>query len=389
MSFNRYGELLRAPQVRSVFIAGVLAQLPIAMYSLATLLFIQHETGSFVVAGAVAGGSAAACAAVGPFQGRLVDRFGRRPPLVVLAGLNVLAAAALLVATRNEAGVMALTILGSTIGATIPPIGASQLGLWPVLLRDRPQLLDTAAALEVTRLDLFLIVGPLLVTIIAAAKGPIAAFVICPLMAFAGTLRFVSLAATAAAPSSDRRSSLAGPLSVPSICILLATGVLTGMAIAAVRIGLIAFGADHGSATAGGLLLVIFGSGSVLGGLWYGSREHRLRTTTRYVALLSAFAAALLPLSLAGGFITMGALTMLAGLALAPVAVCEIVLLRERSPPDALTETYAWSITAALAGSASANAIAGSVIDTMGWQAVLLGAAGSVATAAAIAIMLR
>lgn len=317
-----------------------------------------------------------------------MDRFGRRLPLLALAVCNVLAAAALLAATYSQASVTWLTVVAIAHGATIPPVGASQLGLWPELLQDRPELLDTAAALEVTRLDVFLIAGPLLVTVLAAAAGPIAAFAICPLMTLMGTLRFVSLAASRVAPAFHRRGSFAGPLSAPAVCVLLVTGVLTGMALAAVRVGLIGFGADHGSATAGGMLIAIFGVGSLLGGLWYGSRKHRLQLEVRYVALLSTYAAALLPLGLADGFVAMGALTMLAGLALAPVAVCRFVLLRECSPSTTLTETYAWSLTAALAGSAAANAIAGSMIDTTGWQVVLLGAGGCVAMAAALALTL-
>jgi MFS family permease len=389
MAPNRYADLLRMRQVRVVFVAGLLAQLPIGMYSLAVLLLVQQETGSFAAAGLVSGVAVAARATVGPFQGRLVDRFGRRIPLVVLAWLNVLAVGCLVAATLGNGALILLAATAGGVGATIPPIAASQLGLWPKLLRDRPELLDTAAALEVIQLDLFLIVGPLLVTAAIALVGPVAALAVCPLMTLVGTLRFASLPATRAAPSPRPRGSLAGPLSVPGIRVLIATIALTGLAVGVVRIGLIAFGDERGSATAGGLLLATLGVGSLVGGLWYGSRERRLGVTARYVALLIAFAAALAPLALAGGFAVMAALTVLAGLALAPVTVCEIVLLRACSPAEVLTETYAWAITATFVGGAAGSALAGAVVEAAGWQVVLLGASGCLAAAAALATVRR
>ena len=84
-TLTRYGEILRAPQVGPLVASALLARLPIGINALALVLYLSEQTGSFAIAGAVAGSLAAGSGAGAPFAGRLVDRLGPRRVLVPLA----------------------------------------------------------------------------------------------------------------------------------------------------------------------------------------------------------------------------------------------------------------------------------------------------------------
>ncbi|HEY2667485.1 MAG TPA: MFS transporter, partial [Actinomycetota bacterium] len=92
----------------------------------------------------------------------------------------------------------------------------------------------------------------------------------------------------------------------------------------------------------------------------------------------------LLPMAAAGSIPAMAALTVIGGLSLAPVTVCEFLLVRECAPPGTVTEAYAWILTATFGGSALGNALGGVVVSAAGWRAGVLAAAACLGTGAAI-----
>ena len=81
---RRYAEVLRVPHVAALVAATLLARFPIGINALAMILYLRDQTGSFAVAGVVAGGLAAGRGIGAPIQGRLVDSFGPRRVLVPL-----------------------------------------------------------------------------------------------------------------------------------------------------------------------------------------------------------------------------------------------------------------------------------------------------------------
>ena len=56
---KRYAEVLRVPHVAALIASTLLARFPIGINALALILYLREHTGSFAVAGVVAGGLAA------------------------------------------------------------------------------------------------------------------------------------------------------------------------------------------------------------------------------------------------------------------------------------------------------------------------------------------
>lgn len=81
ISFDRYTELFRVPDLRAALAASIVGRLPIGVATLAILLFLQARTGSFALAGSAAALYVLGLATVAPLLGRTIDRLGPRPVL--------------------------------------------------------------------------------------------------------------------------------------------------------------------------------------------------------------------------------------------------------------------------------------------------------------------
>jgi MFS family permease len=79
----RYREFLSLPGTSRLLVSSLAARLPLGMTSVAILLLVRLQTGSFATAGIAVGAFTLANAATSPAQGILVDRLGGRPVLMV------------------------------------------------------------------------------------------------------------------------------------------------------------------------------------------------------------------------------------------------------------------------------------------------------------------
>src|SRR5947207_11095753 len=96
---GRYAAVLATPQIGPLYAAAFIGRLPVGMYSLAVVLMLSKETGSFALAGGAIGAFAVSSGASAPVLGRLIDRVGQTPVLLSCAvGFPVSVAALLAVA---------------------------------------------------------------------------------------------------------------------------------------------------------------------------------------------------------------------------------------------------------------------------------------------------
>ncbi len=170
---------------------------------------------------------------------------------------------------------------------------------------------------------------------------------------------------------------------------LLCTVVLAGVVIGAVEVGLPALAVQQGARWSSGPLLALFSLGSMIGGLIYSARSWALEIARRYSAILMAMAIAVAPLIAVHALAPVFALSVLAGLCLAPMISCQFSLVGALAPEGTVTEAFTWHRAATVAGMAGGSALGGSLIDAHGpGGAFALGCVG-VAAAAALAVVGR
>ena len=376
-------ELLRAPGVGRVVLAGLLARLPLGMNSIGIVLLVRAHGDGYGAAGLVAAASSLAAAASAPVLGRLIDSLGQPRVLLPLSLAFPAALLGLIAVAEAGAGLGWLLALGTLAGALLPPIGAAIRAIWPAIV-PRPELRATAYALEASLQELFFLVGPLLVAVLVALASPAVALGASALAGGIGTFAFATAPAARRGQAEPRTAGQrGGALASPGVRTISLVSMAMGVSFGVIEVSMPAFGEAHGSRAAGAAMLAATSLGSLLGGLWVGSRPSARAPVRRYELALVFFAAGLAPPLLAGSIAAMTVLIFIAGLAIAPVFAAGYALIDDTAIPGTTTEAFSWFSTAIVLGLAAGTAVGGALAEASGTDASLtLGWAAGIAALA-------
>jgi MFS family permease len=388
---TRYAAVLRAPHVAALIAATVVARFPIGINALAIVLYLRAERGSFAVAGLVAGALAAGSGVGAPVQGRLVDRFGQRRVLVPLAVVHAAALGALVASAEAGAATAVLFACGLVAGFAIPPTSSVLRSMWPSLLREQPELVQAAYALDSVMIELIFIAGPLTTAVVATVFSPQAALAISAACVMLGTTAFTALPPSRAVrPERDRpRAGLLGALGSPGVRTLALTSLPAGVGVGICEVALPAFSDASGEAATAGLLLALWSLGSVIGGLTYGAIRNRPPLDRVHLVVTALLPVSLLPLAAAPSVAAMALLVLPAGLFVAPLLATRNELVGWVAPAGARTEAYTWPVTAFVGGIAIGLALAGVIVEEASWRTAFVAAGAIAALGTAIAITRR
>ncbi len=125
-----------------------------------------------------------------------------------------------------------------------------------------------------------------------------------------------------------------------------------------------------------GVLVAVWGIGSLVGGLAYGSRDWRRPVEGRAMACLALFAVLLLLLAAAPDLIMLAVLMIPLGMPLSPWLGSLSASVQRAVPAASSTEAFAWTFTVITAGIAAGSACGGMIIQAAGTRAALLAAGG-------------
>lgn len=383
---RRYAAVLRLPGARTLLIGGVLARLGIGVTPLALLLLIAHATGHYAPAAVAGGLYSLANAALSPIVGRVADRIGPSPVLLVTAVTHPLALVAVVLAAARlgphgaPVGVWAAAVLA---GATFPPMSAAVRGAWNHMTTHDEALHANAFALETSMFEIVFVIGPLLVAGFVAFANAEAAI----LASAAVTFVFTVVVARGRAMRSHRGNASEhhttglGPLRVPGFTTLLYCAAGLGVAFGIVSVAVPAYATHSGVADAQGLagvLLAIWGIGSALGGFVYGSRRSAGSPVRKLVVLATGVAVSVALLAAAPTPLILAIILGVGGVTIAPALTVQSSLVGIVTPAKMHTEAYTWMITLSIATSAGASSLAGLLVDRPGgvrWAFLIAGAA--------------
>jgi predicted MFS family arabinose efflux permease len=380
-----YRSVLGHGRLGLLFAVAAVARLPIGINGLAVILFLREETGSFRVPGLVAGGLALGIAVGAPVMGRLVDRRGLGV-LLPLAVADAVALIALLVLGSGGAPTAALVAVAFAAGGFFPPSPSVLRARFPVLLRDAPELIPSAYALDAVLLELNFVAGPVLVTVIVATLGAAASLVLSAAAVLIGVSLFVWAMPVQDDASVERRSDgWLGVLRSPAVRTLVVTMLPIGAAIGAVQVIVPAFARDESHPELAGVLLAGWSIASAIGGLTYGARVRAGSLRSVHLWLTLALPVALAPLLVVASLPAMALLLLPAGLLIAPIIATRNELASEAAPPGTETEALTWPLTALVGGLALGAALGGALIDESGWRAAVVFAVASAALGGLVA----
>ena len=376
---SAYLDILRHGRVGVLLLAALVARLPIGINGLAVVLFLREETGSFSVAGAVAGGLALGVGGGAPLLGRLVDRVGIRV-LVPLAAGNATTLLGLVALASADAPAPVLVAVAVVTGSLFPPLGSVVRARFPELLRDAPHLVAPAYALDSVLLELGFVAGPLLTAALVALFDPQAALFFSAVTVVVGTVAFVAAVPPPSEAPRRRRTGLLGPLREPGIQTLVLSMFPVGVALGAVQVAIAAFTREEGSPELAGVLFAVWSISSAVGGFVYGLRVRRTPLAVFHLRLTLLLPLAVAPILASTSVALMALLLLPAGMLIAPILATRNELATAAAPAGMATEALTWPLTALVSGLAAGTAIGGALIDATDWRgAVLVAVAGAVA----------
>jgi MFS family permease len=354
---DSYRRVLAIRPARNALLLGILLRVPMfASAVVLTLHVVATLHRSYAQAGVVSAVATVCIAISGPWRGRLLDRIGLRR--VVLPSVIIEGACWAIAPFGGYWPLLALAALAGLF--TVPSFSiVRQAVIAAVPESDR----RTALALDSVAVEVSFMIGPL-VGVWAATTWATSwvLFTIAMSGVAAGVaLWIVNLPIKAAArvTAPPRTDSWYSPAFV-AVCAAAAaaTVVLSGTDIAIVA-ALRHF--DAGPMI--GLVLTLWGFGSMAGGLVYGALH---RAIPAFV-LLAGLAVATLPIALARDTWTLAVLALVAGLVCAPTITATVDQLSRVVPETARGEAMGWHGSALTAGSALGAPLAGVAID--GWGA--------------------
>jgi MFS family permease len=353
-----YTDLLRTPGVARIIAAQLTARFPSGMLSLAFLLHVEQQTGSYGAAGLVLAATSIGQAVAGPLTSRLMGRLGMRP--VLTATLVVCASSVIAI------GLLPLTVplymaVGLLCGLATPPVQPAVRTIYPKMVNSRQ--LTPLFSLDASAQEVIWVVGPVVTTFVSTQIGTVWGILLAAAMMIGGTIWFIASPELGRVriPRSKRRFGTV--LARPPVLLATVVGFLLIGACAAVEAGVVAaFGHDGAEA---GIVLAIFSIGSLAGGLTLGHVPISPWSTARRMLIvfvgvsLAAFAMEFWWLALT---------LFIAGIGIAPALAVLFSIVSVSVKFSDTAEAYGWVGTGQLMGAALGSALAGFLID--GYDAV-------------------
>jgi MFS family permease len=384
ISFSRYADLFRVPDLRATLIASIVGRLPIGIATLAILLFLQARSGSFTLAGAAAASYVLGLAAIAPLLGRMMDRMGPRPVLSASAVVYPFALLLLIVLVVQSARPWWIFAAAAVAGAAFPPVTICMRALYPRLVPD-PGLLQTAYSVDSALVETMFILGPALVAGLVAFGAPIVAVgfaAACAAMGAAVFLRSPGVRGWRRFPPARR--SLLGPLRNPQLLAVFAANALYAVAFGLYEMAVIAHAAHHGRPAAAGIVLALASAGSAIGVLFYGGREWRAPVPRQFLVAVGCLAGGMLLLAPIEPLLLFALANLIAGLPMAPVIAVQSLLVSRLTPREMLAESFTWGTTCLLGGISLGIAAGGVLAEIWSPAAILVAAAGAAVSAGVI-----
>lgn len=365
-----------------VLISQLTARFPFGMLSIVMLLHIQHAFGDYTSAGIILAAQSVGQAISGPLTSRFMGRLGMRK---VLATTSVLCAGLLTTIAFAQLPLLIVTVISFLVGITTPPVTPAVRTLYPRLVPSNQ--ISALFSLDAAAQEIIWVVGPVVAVFVSSQFGTTAGLCVAAAFMVVGGVWFISSPAFDSFRIPRARSGFGAVLFRPTVLFSTIIGFFFVAAFAAIEAGIVrAFapadaGEAHGSIESG-IVLAVFASGSLVGGLLIGHRAVRpWSILLRLLIVLAGTLACLVSLNIWWLSIVL----FLGGLGTAPTFAAMSSIIGATIKFSETAEAFGWIGTGQLVGVAAGSAIAGVAIDATGANGAVLVSGGLLAIGALIA----
>ncbi|WP_197072112.1 MFS transporter [Microbacterium oxydans] len=359
-----YQDLLRTPGVARMIAAQLTARFPNGMSSLAILLHVEQQTGSYGSAGLVLAATSVGQAVAGPVTSRWMGNWGMRRVLTLTLAVCVLAVLGLALLPLNLPGYMAL---GMVAGLSTPPIQSAVRTIYPKLVNSSQ--LTPLFSLDASLQEIIWVLAPVVITLVSTQVGTSEGLVLVAIILVGGGAWFILSPEVGRVRIPRSRNAFGKVVLKPPVMLATVIGFLLIGACSAVEVGVVST-FEHGSLTAG-VVLAVFAVGSLAGGLTFGhipigpwAMARRLLIVTVGLALTMVML----------NVFWLGGTLILAGIGIAPALAVLFAITSASVKFSETAEAFGWAGTGQLIGAAAGSAVAGFLVDAGDWRGAYLAA---------------
>lgn len=366
---SAYRKVFTTPRLRSLMLIGLLAKIP--GLGIPAVLILQVVYGlhlGFGPAGVVAAVFTAGVGVGAPFIGRAIDRFGLRPPLAIIIGVQ--AAFWGLAHLLPYPLLIPAAFLGGML--LVPAFTIIRLALAVLVTED---IRHTAYVADSITTDIAYMVGPSTGILLASQASPTTAFLVMGGMLVFGGFGFVWANPPLQARKHDRKPRLTEWLTVHMGCVL---GVTAGLTTAIVGIEVSAIGTlQHlGQLRWSWVFLIVCGLASIAGGFVYGAS----RNPPPPALITLVLGIAVIPIGFANHWLWLCALAIPANFLVAPALSATATAVSRLAPEGSRGVAMGAYASALMVGNVAGSPLAGTALDLGG----SLAAFATVGTASAL-----
>lgn len=377
-----YRELARNEGVFRILFSQLTARFPFGMLSIIVLLHMQQQFGEYTSAGIVLATQSIGQAISGPLSSRLMGRFGMRRVLWIT---SVLCTGFIIVIAFVHLPLAITALISFALGLTTPPITPAVRTLYPRLVPGNQ--ISALFSLDAAAQELIWVLGPVIAVFVAAQFGTAVGLTVAAAFMLFGGAWFILSRPVGLVKIPPSRGSLGAVLKRPTVVIATIIGFFFVASFAAIEAGVVrAFapvdgGGGHSSIESG-IVLALFAAGSLVGGLFVGTRPLRpWSLAIRIGIVLAGTLACLVSLDIWWLSIVL----FIGGLGTAPTFAGISSMIGSTIKFSETAEAFGWIGTGQLVGVATGSAVAGIAIDAMGAQGAIIVSSALITVAGLIA----
>lgn len=366
--FKTYAELFRVPGAKRIASAGFIARMPIAMDTLAIILFVHSVDSRYSIAGALTAVAALTTVISSPLWSKVADHHGQRFILKIAIPIRISAIIAFIALVKSGAPIWSWFLAIFIAESASISIGSMTRRRWVHMIDDdKKALLSTSYAFESLLDEFIYILGPIITTAVVAMFAPVAGLLLGIFFLIIGAPLIASHKKSD--PGIEHREVGEKPKSVMRNRKLQAVGIpltIAGGCFSAVNICVVAFSDEKGMKSISGLLLGFWAVGGAVSALINGAITWKISHGARYLGYLFGMTLIAFSFPFIENIYLLGVALFLQGLCIAPLLPNGLPLVTNSVAASQMTQ----AITLVTAGipltGALSSFLSGRIIDSYG-----------------------
>ena len=371
--FKTYSELFRTPGAKRIASAGFIARMPVAMDTIAIILFVHSVESRYSIAGALTAVAAFTTVFSSPLWSKVADQRGQAFVLKIAIPLRILAIITFVLVVKNGAPIWTwfLSIFIAECGSV--SIGSMTRRRWVNLIdNENKDLLSTSYAFESLLDEFVYIIGPVITTGIVAATEPVAGLLLGICFLVVG----VPLIATHrnSDPAIEKPEYGEKIKSVTRNKKLQAVGIpltIAGGCFSAVNMSVVAFATEKSMASSAGLVLGAWAAGGAVSAIINGAIRWRISHGARYLGYLIGMTVIAITFPFISNLYLLAAALFLQGMCIGPLLPNGLPLVTNSVPASQMTHAITLVTSGIPLTGALSSFLSGRIIDSFGASAGL------------------